>query len=365
MTDPVTDLDSIDATWLTSALAEAGVADGASVAAVEARSIGTGQVGENVRFTLTWSEDRPDLPGSVVGKFPSTSEVSLAAAAATETYVREVGFYRDLQAEVDIPTPHVFRIEEDLATNRFLLLMEDIRPAEQGDQLGGCDLAQAELAVDAAAGLHASTWARATELAELSWLDLPSADAAVQWFELYRALFDGFVERYADQLTDDQIGVGRWIGEHLPPLWEAALSVPLCLAHHDFRLDNMLFGVGEGAPPLTVVDWQTARLGSGPADVAYFVGAGLLADDRRSHEQTLVDRYTEGLARRGVAVDHATIDLGYRVGATSGYIMAVIASQMVEQTDRGDTMFVAMASRHTEQILDLDVAALVGGTESP
>ena len=39
--------------------------------------------------------------------------------------------------------------------------------------------------------------------------------------------------------------------------------------------------------------------------------------------------------------------------------MAVIASMIVEQTERGDAMFIAMASRHAAQALDLGLEALL------
>ena len=143
-------------------------------------------------------------------------------------------------------------------------------------------------------------------------------------------------------------------------LFDATGAVPSCLVHGDFRLDNVLFGIDGGAPPVTVVDWQTARLGSGPADVAYFVGAGLLPHDRRRYETDLLGHYVEALAERGVVADRQSIEDAYRVGTTSGYIMAVIASQIVEQTERGDRMFVAMASRHAGQIVDADLDRLLG-----
>ena len=41
----------------------------------------------------------------------------------------------------------------------------------------------------------------------------------------------------------------------------------------------LLFG-SDAAPPVTVVDWQTLAVGTGPADVAYFCGAGLLPAER-------------------------------------------------------------------------------------
>ena len=40
--------------------------------------------------------------------------------------------------------------------------------------------------------------------------------------------------------------------------------------------------------------------------------------------------------------------------AFAGIRMAINASMMVEQTARGDEMFVAMATRHAQQVLELD-----------
>jgi hypothetical protein len=37
--------------------------------------------------------------------------------------------------------------------------------------------------------------------------------------------------------------------------------------------------------------------------------------------------------------------------------MAVVASQIVEVSERGDAMFAAMAERHAQQIVDLDAEA--------
>ncbi len=359
VTGSATQLEAIDAAWLTTALQEAAAAGDSMVTSADAASIGTGQVGENVRFSLTWSDPDESLPASVVGKFPSTSEVSRAAAAATETYIREVGFYRDLQPEAAIRTPHVYRLEEDLENNRFVLLMEDIAPAEQGDQIAGCSVEEARLALDAAADLHAATWNKVAELTALPWIGVPDPESTKSRLALYGMLWPGFEDRYADRLTPDQLEAGRWLGGAIGDVAAASASLTPCLAHSDFRLDNMLFGRGGGVAPLTVVDWQTARLGIGAYDVAYFLGAGLLPDIRATHEHALVDRYTAALRDRGVDADEGEIQLGYRLGSTSGYAMAVVASQIVEQTERGDDMFVAMASRHAEQMLTLDVASLV------
>ncbi len=352
--------------WLTAVLADAGVGAGASIVEMSSVSIGTGQVGENVRFSLRWSSADPSLPATVVGKFPSQSELSRMTAALTGTYVHEVGFYRDLAGTVAVRSPRVHHVAGDAAANDFVVIMEDIAPASQGDQLGGCTVEQAELAVDEAAGMHGSTWGRGAELAELDWIGAADLERIRGRAELYDMVFEGFATRYADMLSSDDIELGRQMGPLLVPLGEALMEGPepsdrACLVHGDYRLDNFLFGTGPTAPPITVVDWQTVSIGSGPTDVAYLLGSGLLPHLREQNEERLVRRYVDGLARHGVEVDFEAIWRRYVLGSFSGYLMAVTASQIVEQTERGDAMFVVMASRHAAQARHLDLLGVLGG----
>ena len=166
----------ISAAWLTEVLTQNQTLVAANVISVDQLSIGTGQVGENVRFSLTWDVEHPQLPDSVVGKFPSPDPTSRAAAEATRTYEREVGFYRDLQPEVAIRTPKVYYLAEQLSENDFTLIMEDITPSVVGDQIAGCDVETATQVVHAAAALHGSTWGTASHLQELSWIDAPTQE---------------------------------------------------------------------------------------------------------------------------------------------------------------------------------------------
>ena len=55
---------------------------------------------------------------------------------------------------------------------------------------------------------------------------------------------------------------------------------------------------------------------------------------------------------RSSGIDIADDDVweGYVLGSATGYFMAVLASQVVERTDRGDEMFAVMAERHADQI---------------
>lgn len=363
--DDIRDADSVDAAWLTDVLHAAGVGSGRRILDYDARSIGTGQVGENVRYTLTWEGtwegtwdgDQAGLPSSIVAKFPSANELSRATAAQVDTYRREVGFYRDVQHRVSIRTPGIHHVGWNPDNHDFVLVMEDIGGAEQGDQLHGCTVDRAAAVIDEAVGLHAPTWNRVAELADLDWLAFPNDERTGQMQLLFAMTLPGFLDRYGDRLSDDEQDIGRHVVERYPSLaaqvteW-AETHRAWCVTHADYRLDNILFGLDDRTPAVTVVDWQTAAVGIGPADVAYFVGAGLVPDDRRVHERELVARYASGLRSAGVDVDDDTIWEGYALGSAGGYLMAIIASQIVGQTDRGDDMFVAMATRHAAQIAD-------------
>jgi hypothetical protein len=110
-----------------------------------------------------------------------------------------------------------------------------------------------------------------------------------------------------------------------------------------------------------VVDFQTAGHGYGAGDVAYFLGGSLPLEVRRSEEERLVRAWWEALVAGGVS------DYGwdacwrdYRHRTYGGVVMAVVASQVVVQTDRGDDMFIAMAEGAGRHALDLEAEKLLG-----
>jgi hypothetical protein len=346
--------------WLTSALHAAGVGRAARVVDVTRQGVGTGQVATNVRCRLTWDRAAPDAPASVVVKLPSDDPVSRATGAAQQCYSKEVEFYRQVAPTVAIRTPRVWLCDIDDAGQEFFLLMEDVTPAEQGDQLTGCTVAQATLALDEAAKLHAPRWGDPS-LAALPFLGDALENRGAMFQSLYEAVWPGFRDRYGARLAPELLAVTERFGPRVAE-WVRGTEGPLTVAHGDFRLDNMLFGTGPGAPPLAVVDWQTVTRGLGTADAAYFLGAGLLVEDRRTHERDLLRGYWEALRSRGVT-DYAweTCWRDYRRTGFSGIAIAVVAAMIVVQTPRGDDMFIAMTARHAQQILDLDAETLCHG----
>ena len=134
--------------WMSQAL-------GVDVAIVEEQRVGTGQVGMCVRYRLEGSED---APARVVAKLPSDDDVSRATGMAMRNYEREVRFYNEIAPTVGIRTPRCYHADWDQASGLFVLLLEDLAPAQQGDQIEGCTLEEAALALDELAKLHAPRW---------------------------------------------------------------------------------------------------------------------------------------------------------------------------------------------------------------
>ena len=344
-------IEEITPEWVTQVL-EAGGVTGIQIQGFEAQSIGTGQVGENVRLTLQYGPESAKGPESVVLKLPSVHAVSRATAVAQGIYAREVHFYTDLAQTLEIRTPRCWYADLSASGEEFVLVFEDMAPAEPGDQITGCTVAQAELAMREAARLHAPRW-NDPELSQLEWLSHPGPDSAPLLKAFYQSVLPGFEARFRDRLGEDVLDLARRFGEKIDQ-WAGYDEGPRCVIHGDYRLDNMLFGAAEGSAPLSVVDWQTCAEGHPASDVAYFLGAGLLPERRRETEEALLARYHAELIEAGVT-QYSLEDLGrdYQRFSFSGFIMAVVASQIVEASERGDAMFAVMAERHAEQIADL------------
>ncbi len=344
--------------WLETVLRAAGAAVSGTRAAVEATCVGTGQMGTCIRYALSWDVADPNAPASVICKFPSADPRSRATGLAMRTYEVEVGFYRYLARTVDIRTPVCHFADIDPTTGDFVLVLEDLAPAAPGDQLTGCTVEQAAIAMEELAKLHAPRW-NDTRLAAVPWLNRNTPDAIELAARLLSGLLPVFLDRYGTRLTADETdiaerllsAVGAWLRDREPPF---------VIQHGDYRVDNMLFGTAEGGPSLAVVDWQTAVWGPPVADASYFLGASLPTAARRANERALLGVYRDALAARGVSFDRERLWRDYRRYAFSGFLMAVGASVMVVQTARGDEMFLTMARRHAAHILDLEALALLG-----
>ena len=246
----ISDPSMVDANWFTDVLRHKGVLDDAVVTAIDQTRIGTGQTGQNVAFSLTYDREAPRAPTTVVGKVPSPEPESRSAAMMFGLYPREVRFYQEIAGTVDIRVPACYLADIDLESGDFVLLLEDLRPAVQGDQFTGCGLDEAILAMDEIAGLHAPRWDDPA-LASVGWLGQPDDEQALATIDgAYRGLWPAFAAQYGPSLTADALALGEAFGASLSE-WRSSLAGPTCVVHGDYRLDNMIL-----APRRVVIRWR-------------------------------------------------------------------------------------------------------------
>jgi hypothetical protein len=341
-------IDDLTADWVTTVLDD--VSDGARAVDLVALRVGNGNVADSVRLIPAWDRPTPNL-ASLVAKVPSSEPVSRATGFATRTYELEAAFYNELAPTLWVNRPASYLARYDPENHAYVVLMEDLSPAEAGDQIAGCSPAEAAAVMPELAALHAPRWGDRS-LLDIPWLDHPAPEATGAVAGLASILFPGFVDRYRDRLEPGVQALSELLVENLGR-YLLDRPQPWTVVHGDFRLDNLLFG----GPRVVVVDWQTVKCGPGLSDVAYFVGSALLPQDRREHEMDLVRAYHRALVAADVDLRWDECWEGYRRYCFDGLLMAIIASMLVAQTPRSDDMFMAMANRHGHQALDLGAAA--------
>jgi hypothetical protein len=335
----------LSAEWLAGAV-------GAPVAGYAVDRIGTGQMSECYRVGLSYP-DGDDGPGSVVLKVAATDPMSRQTGLALGLYEREVRFYTDVAPGIDGPIAPCHSAAFDAETGAFHLLLGDAGPAVVGDEIRGATVEQAMLAVSELGRVHAPLLGD-TAMANAEWLNRESPMNQA----LIGQLYAGFVERYRDRIAPEH----REVCERLVASFDGYLDAQAGglhgLVHGDYRLDNMLFGEAGADRPLTVVDWQTVTWGPAMTDVAYFLGCALDNEHRRGEYDALLRAYHDALGA-DAPISLADVRDGVRRASFFGVMMAVVSSMLVEQTERGDEMFMVMLRRHCQHVLDTDALAVL------
>jgi hypothetical protein len=348
-TDPPDGPAGLTSEWLQAALRQAGYS-GVSITEVDVKEVGTGQTGSSFRVHVTFA-GHSDLPTSFVAKLPAQDpEVRRRVAYG---YRAEVAFYEAVAATVQVPVPKCFFSAISDNGESFVLLLEDLYPAQQGDQIAGCTPEQARPSVVALAGLHAPRWS------DPAWrqffataMPIADANASKALGDVARMAADMFLDRLGHRLD----AATRHTLDAYPtrvPAFLLANPQRFSLLHGDYRLDNLLFDPTAGS--VTVVDWQTLAVGLPARDLAYFVSTSLDPEVRRAHEHALVEAYHTALVSLGVEDYDATECFDdYRIGMLQGPLIATLGAAFSATTARGDEMMLVMLERSCAAIRDLE-----------
>jgi hypothetical protein len=349
-TKAVETVDAITAEWTTAVLEQAGVH--CTVGKVTAKPVGTGQMGSCYRLHIQYAAG--DGPQQLVVKLPAIDPASRAAGQLG--YRCETAFYREIADRLQVNVPKCYFAAMNDEGDGFTLVLEDLAPAQQGDQIAGCSVEQARAAAVNVAGLHAPTWNDAS-LREFGWL-IPDLTMHPEFTGPF--LLDAtkqFVERY--RLTPDTAATLQRFAERFVD-WATGRPEPFALLHSDYRLDNLLFAASGSPRPVVAVDWQVATVGSPLRDVAFLVATGLSSENRRAAERSIVDAYHRRLVELGVtdySAERCWED--YRYGLFQGPFITVLGAFVAQATERGDEMFTIMAERTATAIRDVDAISLL------
>ena len=333
-----------DSAWLERALAAAGRPT--KVRDLTCEPVGTGQMGSSFRLSYTDSDDLTRR-SSVVLKLPTDDEVRRAMSAPA--YRSELTFYRHIAASTSARVPRCDLAVGSSDGTRFTLLLEDLAPAVQGDQIAGCGV---DVLIDASenlARLHAAWWNHAFDDDELG-LKAPGPEEIEFMAAIYASAVGTFLERFGDKLADDDARVLRDARVAIEAMLR--VSTPLSVIHGDYRLDNlMFFPSGEVA----TVDWQTTSVGMPARDLAFLVATSLDPTEHAVADETITDAYHRALASGGVT-DYTLEDCreDYRLGMMHCAMIVVLGAAYGVPTERGDEMFTVMARRAAQAIRDLD-----------
>jgi hypothetical protein len=293
--------------WLTAVMTDAGVLQAGRVTGAEWNPVGeeygwTGLVG---RVGLRYQEAAGELPASLIVKLPMATGETVSGWRARqerdpalmrqhyERCAREHRFYSETPVAF---APRLYYSAADEAQQRVVLLLEDLSGGRQGDELDGCSVDDARLVIDQVTSLHARWWG---DRALASGFPMSEQDSRVRQ-ERYVGQVDLFLERYGDLLPNGLIDVLDRLRSQLVVVREALHARAKTLIHADLHLDNMLFDARGEGHSVTVLDWQTVRVGPPAIDVALFLFGSLSVEDRRAAESELLERYIGLLSTNGV-----------------------------------------------------------------
>ena len=329
---------------------------GVEVTDAAVTAVGTGQTGATYRVVPVYRDPQAELPDTFIVKLPSQDEAVRERVALG--YRSEHSFYTEVADTLAVPLPKCYHCEIDRDGADFVMLLADLAPAEQADQLAGCTAVEATLAATALAGLHGPRWC------DPGWLTFtgatmprPDADFARGMGDLATMAAGTTIaklgERMAPQDRDTLTAAAAMIGE-----WLLIEPDRFALLHGDYRADNLLFDPERTA--VTVVDWQTLSVGLPTRDLAYFTATSLAPERRAELERELVATYHRSLGTHGVTdYDGETCWRDYRLGVLQAPLITTFGFAFAAETERGDDMVLAMLERGCRAIRELETLELI------
>ncbi|MCP4004068.1 MAG: hypothetical protein GY725_07730 [bacterium] len=323
-----TSFEELTPDFVNGVLEKAGILKGARISRCEIEIIGDGLgfAGQVARIHLGYADGSEPGPASLIAKLPSRNWKNRATIEAIRGYEREVCFFRELADGSQLPLPRCYYAEMDLdprlakreadqrflerlpvfllrlliplgiwiariSKRRYLILLEDLAPARNGDQVQGCDAGEAERCIRGLAAFHASYWAD-PGLSEKYWI--PKVDDVHRTFiAVHRNSRRRFYKNHADRLPEGLRDACDWMDRNYEAVIRHLATPPRTLVHGDYRLDNLFFAGDE----MWAADLQTVIESRPAPDLATFITGSVKVE---VEEKQLLAVYCDELEARGV-----------------------------------------------------------------
>jgi hypothetical protein len=302
---------SIDCDRLTDALRNGGALDAGRVSAVSVESSRHTILSQIIRLQLTYEGAGADAPRSLIYKSGHPDRVE----AGWNGGRHEVAFYKLVaSATSGRLAPRCFEAHADEVTKDWRLLLQDLTDSHFVATVWPLPptMAQCETILRARAQFHAQWW------------DDPRLGVSIgEWSEAREQGGDlqdlaQPLQRFADRLGDNLSRERRDLYERLIDAAPRLLGRfrthrNLTIAQGDSHFWNC-FLPRDGGEDVRFFDWDSWRINTGTADLAYAMAIHWYPDRRRAFERPLLEAYHSTLTASGVqGYDRRALEDDYRL----------------------------------------------------
>lgn len=309
--------DQLTPAWLATVFTRHGFS--AAIESIDFRPIeGGGLTSELLRVVPRVHDETTGFAPPLIWKRSSAD--ATARASFQRGYEAEVEFYRAIAPRSGVAVPRSFVAAYEERTGAHVLVLEDLSASMSSGLMREVAVEEAAAVLDELARLHASEWA---------------TSGALQAAEDFARLRP-FVEEHAaagrpylSEHVDDRVRQRtRRYADEVAGYFAALSAGPQTRTHGDVHPDNVLLphsgnaNSGDARPVL--IDWQGSRIDAPMRDVARFLVLALTVEDRREHEDELLDHYLATLGHHGAHYDRDAAARDFRTASLLQWGWAVI-----------------------------------------
>ena len=339
--------------WLIDILSSHQAFADAPISSVDRQSVGDGigQVGEFNKVVVTTESAKQT---TLFLKLRAPIEGMHAVALRYKMYEKEVRFYNELAAHMDVRTPEVYYADYDPETDNVALLMEFLDGWHSPDQITGASHNQTLAAIKQLGAINAPYWNRTQEL---PWLPTMQTDYMQQTISDMAACSDIFFQRFAGDLPISKSDFYQII-ESWPAILDGLSEGNLTLTHYDYRVENMFFSSDESE--VAVIDWQLIGALRAGWDLAYLIGTNIPSEQRRANEQQYIDLYLDCMRDHGVNYSEAELRHDMKWSLLGLCSIAVIGGANFDvSNERSFELFKVISTRLFDAIAEHEALSVI------